>query len=95
MLGLLLLMDVAGAQVLEIARRAPTSVQRFVERRTLCEHWAGEEPYDAPRAAAIATATRKLGCARLDADEAALRRRYQKRPDALALLAVRPGEVAQ
>ena len=39
-----------------------------------CNHWMGEEPYDAERAKEIERAIAQLRCAELDADEAAIRR---------------------
>ncbi|HJR56264.1 MAG TPA: hypothetical protein VJ798_06775 [Rhizomicrobium sp.] len=54
----------------------PQEVLDFVKRRTDCNHWAGEEGYDAARRAEINTAYAKLRCATLQTDEAALKARY-------------------
>lgn len=54
----------------------PQDVDAFLARRAQCDHWAGEEPYDAPRASEIEAAVRMLRCDRLDADEAKIRLRY-------------------
>src|SRR5207253_2731997 len=51
-------------------------VRDFLQRRTDCQHWAGEEGYDAARRAEISAAYVKLRCATLEADEAALKTRY-------------------
>ncbi len=63
---------------------APPTVQQDVrdllQRRTDCNHWAGEEGYDAARRAQINAAYEKLRCAALDADEAELLRRYGNHP---------------
>lgn len=66
--------------------KAPREIGAFAERRAECEHWAGEEPYDKPRAREIASAVAKLRCERLEADERALRRRYAGQPRMLELL---------
>ncbi|WP_260599974.1 hypothetical protein [Sphingomonas endolithica] len=64
----------------------PAEVKTLIERRAQCEHWAGEEPYDAARAAAIDAALRRLRCATSEADEARLRRRYARQRVVLAAL---------
>jgi len=46
-------------------RAAPRPVRRFLERRAGCNHWGGEEAYDAERAQQIAQAIRGLRCDRL------------------------------
>ena len=66
--------------------RQPAPARAFIDRRTGCNHWAGEEPYDAPRRKEIEAALKDLRCDRLDADEAALLRRYRGDPDLAALL---------
>ena len=55
----------------------PSPVAQFVERAANCNHWAGEEPYDAERAAEINKAISELRCSSLDADEARLLKRYK------------------
>lgn len=66
---------------------APPPVRRFIERRESCEHWSGEEGYDATRARDIAAALRSGRCDRIETDERALRRRYARQRDVLDLLA--------
>ncbi len=68
------------------AAAQPAIVRRFIARRAMCNHWGGEEPYDAARRREIARAVRRLRCAALPREEAALRRRYAGRPESLALL---------
>jgi hypothetical protein len=58
------------------ATEVPVEVRALLARRFECYHWAGEDPYDADRAKHIARAIARLGCQRLERDEAALRRRY-------------------
>jgi hypothetical protein len=55
-------------------------VRDFLQRRQDCQHWAGEEGYDAARRAEIDAAYAKLRCAALGADEDALKRRYGGNP---------------
>ena len=64
----------------------PRSVRTFVERRAMCNHWLGEEPYDAERGREIERAVRSLRCQRLDVDEARLRRRYRDNETVSAIL---------
>ncbi len=61
----------------------PGPVQAFVARRAQCQHWAGEEPYDAARRAQIDRAVRRLRCRRLAHDEAVLRRRFRSNPEVI------------
>lgn len=42
----------------ELTRGLPRPVAAFIERIVYCEHWAGEEPYDAERRAEISAALR-------------------------------------
>jgi hypothetical protein len=64
----------------------PRPVAKFVERRADCNHWTGEEPYDAPRRAEIERAIRDLRCARIEEDELLIRRRYRGNAAAIAIL---------
>jgi hypothetical protein len=65
---------------------APADVAAYMERRVRCWHWSGEEPYDADRRKQIDDAMTKLKCDTIDADDAALRRKYAGSPSALAAL---------
>lgn len=71
----------------ELARGMPSDVADLIRRRVECNHWSGEDPYDAERAAFIARAMRAARCDSLDADEATLARRHADRPEVLARLA--------
>lgn len=53
----------------------PVDVVAFVERRELCDHFRGEDPYDAERAAELRAAMAK-NCAGTDRELATLRRKY-------------------
>ncbi len=57
----------------------PKDAAAFIARRTMCSHWAGEEPYDEARARALAAMARRDRCDRIEADEKALLRRYAGR----------------
>jgi hypothetical protein len=65
---------------------APRKVAAFIERRANCNHFAGEEPYDAERAAYLRKTIRELKCARIARDERRLTRVYRDQPDILRLL---------
>ncbi len=65
---------------------APRKVATFIERRANCNHFAGEEPYDAERAAYLNKTIRELKCRRLSRDERRLARAYRDRPEILQLL---------
>ena len=54
----------------------PTDVIAFLERRVLCEHFLGEEPYDGERRQFLARSI-EATCRGTDAALAALRERYR------------------
>lgn len=56
----------------------PHDVEAFQDRRAQCEHWAGEEPYDGPRAREIESAVQRLRCDSLETDETRIRLRYKR-----------------
>jgi len=64
----------------------PAAMRPLVDRYYGCQHWGGEEPYDAERAAQIEAAVTKLKCDVLDADIAAFRTHHADRPDVLSTL---------
>ncbi|OAH22448.1 hypothetical protein AX289_27170 [Methylorubrum populi] len=64
----------------------PADVVAYVDRRTGCNHWGGEDAYDADRGRQIAAAVEKLGCDTIDSDETRLRRRYGRDPAVLKAL---------
>lgn len=67
-------------------KQAPPDLRRVIERRLGCNHWGGEEPYDADRRAQIAAAVRSLRCDTLARDEARMRIRHARHPVRLRLL---------
>ncbi len=68
------------------ALAAPRDVARYIDRRDGCNHWAGEEGYDAARRAEINKAIDDLRCTALDRDGRVLRRRYRHNPAVLRAL---------
>ena len=83
----------ADGPVPDAARRLPRDVRTFVARRIECNHWGGEDPYDAERARQIRAAVERLRCGDLDRDEARLRRRHAASPAVLEALARARDEV--
>ena len=73
-------------RVLQAAETTPADILAWAGRRVGCDHWAGEEPYDADRATMIAEATVRLNCEGLEADQAALVDTYAGDEVALALI---------
>ena len=66
-----------------VAAATPRDVASYVDRREGCNHWAGEEGYDAARRAEINKAIADMRCTALDRDERVLRYRYRHDPAAL------------
>ena len=64
----------------------PKDVAALIERLVGCNHWSGEEPYDAERKREISAAMAELKCDRLAADESAALKRYAKNPSVLKAL---------
>lgn len=54
----------------------PADVRRLVEQHESCEHWLGEDGYDAERAREIGRAVRAI-CPGIDRARARLLRRYR------------------
>jgi hypothetical protein len=73
-------------EMARMMRNMPKDVRQLIERRTGCNHWSGEEAYDAARGEEINTAVRHLKCDRLDRDEKRLKHLYRGRPDVLSSL---------
>jgi hypothetical protein len=61
----------------------PPDVSEFIRRAVICNHWAGEEPYDDDRREQINRAVKRMGCLELDADQNALRSRYASQGEVL------------
>jgi len=66
-----------------LAAAIPRDVANYVDRREGCNHWAGEEGYDAARRTEINKAIADLKCTALDRDERVLRHRYRHNPTVL------------
>jgi len=66
-------------------QKLPADVARFVQRRDLCDHFRGEELYDAERRAFLEKRMREY-CTGTDAKLAALKRKYRGRFDVMAKL---------
>jgi hypothetical protein len=71
------LADCVSAQV--SARQLPTDVASFIERRDACDHFRGEEPFDAKRAAELRIRLAET-CTGTDKKLSALRRKYARDP---------------
>lgn len=69
-----------------LLKNSPPDVVALVGRRLECQHWGGEEPYDAARRAEILAAVTHLKCGTLGADEEVLRRKYAQSPPVLVVL---------
>lgn len=63
----------------------PADVAALIERWEMCQHWAGEEPYDEERRQEILRGI-AASCPGNEDTRAALERRYADRPDVLAKL---------
>lgn len=63
----------------------PQDVQHYVDQRALCDHWAGEEPYDKQRARQIARGVAR-DCRGLDRLLQRLQRRYASNPQVMDVL---------
>lgn len=61
----------------------PPDVSEFIRRAVICNHWAGEEPYDDDRREQIDRAVKRMRCLELDADQKALRSRYASQGEVL------------
>jgi hypothetical protein len=76
----------ADARLQELLNGQPKPVKAMINRIISCEHFAGEEGYDAARRKELAAAQRQLRCATVQADAAAMIKRYDGRPAATASL---------
>ena len=70
--------DPVDARVHRELKSVPFAVRDLIERRAGCNHWGGEEGYDAERARQIADAVRELRCNRIEFDERRIKRKYAK-----------------
>ncbi|ARO55157.1 conserved protein of unknown function; putative exported protein [Methylorubrum extorquens] len=58
----------------------PAEVVTYLDRHMGCNHWSGEEAYDAARGRQIAAAVKTLRCDAIEADAKRLRQRYGRDP---------------
>lgn len=68
------------AQITELQKGMPATVAGLIARIVYCNHWSGEEPYDADRAKQIQNAVSELKCDSLSADEAVALKKYGQEP---------------
>jgi hypothetical protein len=61
-------------------------VAALIERIVECNHWSGEEPYNAERKKEISSALTDLKCNRLTLDESKTLKKYANNPKALKAL---------
>ena len=54
----------------------PAPVRAFIVRRAGCNHWGGEDAYEAARGRDIRRALRELRCDTIDRDERVVRARF-------------------
>lgn len=64
----------------------PRVVRHLIARRAACAHLAGEEAHDEARRRAIERTLRRQRCDQVEADEVALRHRYARYPQIIAVL---------
>ena len=83
---LMLALAVATLGPAACAAGLPADVAAFVKQRDGCDHFRGEEPYDAERAKFINERLEAL-CAGTDRRLAELRAKYRNRADVTAALA--------
>ncbi|RZJ04042.1 MAG: hypothetical protein EON89_09245 [Brevundimonas sp.] len=83
-----LVLDTVSARdlIIETALRTPTDVFDYVSRALSCQHWGGEEGYDAERRAQIEAAWADARCDAIEADGAALKTKYADDAASLSLI---------
>ena len=85
-LAILLTVPLLGPQPVRAGPDLPADAKAYVTRRMGCNHWGGEDAYDAARGREIGEAVRSLRCDTVEADGRRLRRRYRRQPDVLKTL---------
>ena len=84
--AMLLAAPLLGLQPVRAGPDLPADAKAYVTRRMGCNHWGGEDAYDAARGREIGKAVRSLRCETVEADGRRLRRRYRRQPDVLKTL---------
>ena len=64
----------------------PKDVANYLDRKTECDHWEGEEPYDAARSDYLAQARHTNRCDDLVKDQKRLKAKYKKNSEILDAL---------
>lgn len=64
----------------ELRKGQPPSVANLIDRIVGCNHWLGEEPYDADRAKEIRAAVNELRCDKLEKDTSVILKKYESNP---------------
>ena len=89
--GLLLCLSpvpaIADSDPLDYLKKGqPKDVAALIERVVGCNHWRGEEPFDAGRGKEISAALAGLRCSALPVDEPRAIKKYAKYPEILNAL---------
>jgi hypothetical protein len=80
-----LLLGVISCLSAQAQSALPGDVLRFVERRDLCDHFRGEDPYDAARRKFLEASMRRF-CTGTDDQLKALKSKYKTKPEVLLQL---------
>lgn len=94
LIAALILAQSSAKELCDLEQSVPRDVGQFMMRYASCEHWGGEEPYDAARRREIERAVRELRCDRLRTDEETLNRRYFDKPDILTSITLAKEEIS-
>jgi len=68
--------------VAELRKNQPKPVTDLIDRIVDCNHWRGEEPYDAGRAKEIKVAMAELRCSKLEQDTSIVFKKFESNPKA-------------
>ena len=77
----MLVLGAAAVALSGCATHDSDALTRFIERAEMCEHFAGEEPYDDARRAEIDRNLRELRCTTITRDGEALKVSRRERPE--------------
>lgn len=89
--GLLLCLSpvpaIADSDPLDYLKKGqPKDVAALIERVVGCNHWSGEEPFDAERRSEISAALIDMRCSELAVDERRAIKKYARNPKVLNAL---------
>lgn len=85
-LGFVCLVSAGHTADKESSSRLPDEVSQFMERRNLCEHFLGEEPYDEERRKFLMKNLKKY-CTGTDKELSSVRNKYKNNEAVLNALA--------